>query len=279
MKGFFEQIGNWLASLFSAQFFITDIIDILIVTVLVYMLLRIVKTTRAKQVLKGLAVMIVVALTAALLNLTVLSFVMTTLLQSGVIILFIIFQPELRRGLEQLGRRKFLTLFTQNKQDPTPTIDHLIRTVQNLSKRRVGALIVIEQSSSLSDVVVSGTAIDGLVSSSLLENIFEPNTPLHDGAVIIKNNRLVAASCYLPLSENTALDRSLGTRHRAGMGLSERTDAGVIIVSEETGVVSFAYRGILHRYMNYKGLREKLDTLFTGKEPEKNEDTGEVPHA
>lgn len=277
MKDFFQEIGTWVSSLFSSQFFLLDLLDIIIVTVFIYMLLRIAKTTRAKQVLKGLVVLFVLAVVASLLNLTVLSWVMSMLLQSGVIIIIILFQPELRRGLEQLGRKKLLTIFSQTTEDPTPTIDNLIRTVQNLSKRRVGALIVIEQTSNLTDVCVSGTQIDGLVSSPLLENIFEPNTPLHDGAVIIKGLRIVAASCYLPLSENTALDRSLGTRHRAGLGLSERTDAGIIVVSEETGVISFAHQGILHRYMNYKALRERLELLYSGgkqKSPEKEQKEG-----
>ena len=167
--------------------------------------------------------------------------------------------------LEQLGRGSFSLRKKDggdNRKKAEKTVDEIVRTAQNLSKRRVGALIVFQMNSKLDDICETGTAIDACISSMLLENIFEPNTPLHDGAVIIRDMRVCAAGCFLPLSENTGIDKKLGTRHRAALGISERTDAVALVVSEETGVISYTRGGAIHRYIDSRSLRELLESLF-----------------
>lgn len=264
MKEFFINLFNDIASIFTAKIDLLDILDIIIVTVIIYLILRITKETRARQVLKGMGVVIIIAVITSWLRLSVISWVLSMLLQWGVLIAVILFQPELRRMLEQLGRGTFFDPKAEKHQeDAAITIDEMIRAIQSLSKRKVGALIVISQNSDLTDVIRTGTKIDAVISAMLLENVFEPNTPLHDGAMIVKENRVVAAGCFLPLSDNILIDRKLGTRHRAALGMSERSDSIIIVVSEETGVISYAKEGNLHRYLDSRALRELLEQIYT----------------
>ena len=265
MSEFFQNLWRSITVLFTTQISIGDIFDIAIVSVLIYMLLRVTKRTRAQQVIKGLGILLVLAVISSWLNLSVINWMFSTLLQWMLLIIIIIFQPELRQMLEQLGRGSFSLRKKDggdNRKKAEKTVDEIVRTAQNLSKRRVGALIVFQMNSKLDDICETGTAIDACISSMLLENIFEPNTPLHDGAVIIRDMRVCAAGCFLPLSENTGIDKKLGTRHRAALGISERTDAVALVVSEETGVISYTRGGAIHRYIDPRSLRELLESLF-----------------
>lgn len=265
MSEFFQNLWRSITVLFTTQISIGDIFDIAIVSVLIYMLLRVTKRTRAQQVIKGLGILLVLAVISSWLNLSVINWMFSTLLQWMLLIIIIIFQPELRQMLEQLGRASFSLRKKDggdNRKKAEKTVDEIVRTAQNLSKRRVGALIVFQMNSKLDDICETGTAIDACISSMLLENIFEPNTPLHDGAVIIRDMRVCAAGCFLPLSENTGIDKKLGTRHRAALGISERTDAVALVVSEETGVISYTRGGAIHRYIDSRSLRELLESLF-----------------
>ena len=233
MAEFFQNIWQSIVSLFTVQITVWDILDIILVAVLLYMLLKITRQNRAYMVLKGLGILLAVAVVTSWLRLSVISWLMSTLLQWGVLIVLVLFRPELRRALEQIGRGKLFDLSGKQKSDLEESnriIEEMLRMMQNLSKRKVGALIIIEQNSDLTDIIHTGTLLDASISSMLLENIFEPGTPLHDGAVIIKGTRIVSAGCFLPLSENNHVDRKLGTRHRAALGMSERSDAVSLIV-------------------------------------------------
>ena len=271
MSEFFQNLWRSITVLFTTQISIGDIFDIAIVSVLIYMLLRVTKRTRAQQVIKGLGILLVLAVISSWLNLSVINWMFSTLLQWMLLIIIIIFQPELRQMLEQLGRGSFSLRKKDggdNRKKAEKTVDEIVRTAQNLSKRRVGALIVFQMNSKLDDICETGTAIDACISSMLLENIFEPNTPLHDGAMIIRNNEIVAAACILPLVEDIAVARELGTRHRAGLGISSVSDSITIIVSEETGVISMARDGKQVRYIDSKALRNLLESIFIHKERE-----------
>jgi len=253
-----------------SQFNLRDAIDIIIVAFVIYQLLMLTKETRAEQVLKGLGIILVASRLSEFLKLQAIGWILNYTINAGAIALVIVFQPELRRALEQIGRGKIFekaNFLQQEEKDYSNVINELIKASQNLSKNKTGALIIIEQKTGIGDVVESGIRIDGLVSSALLENIFEPNTPLHDGAVIIKGDRIVAAGCFLPLTENPNLSKQLGTRHRAALGISENSDALSIIVSEETGIISMAKEGKLTRYLDSKGLRNILRKVY-GKEKE-----------
>lgn len=249
-----------------------DFVDIIIVSFVIYQVLLLTKQTRAEQVLKGLGIILIASSLSDLLKFQTLGWILHYTINAGAIALVIVFQPELRRALEQIGRGKIFEkayFLPQEERDFETIIMELIKATQNLSKKQVGALIVLEQKTGIGDVVESGTRIEGFISSALLENIFEPNTPLHDGAVIIRNDRIVAAGCFLPLTENPNLSKQLGTRHRAAIGISENSDALAIIISEETGVISLAQEGKLIRYLDSKGLREILIKAF-GKERDTN---------
>ena len=269
---FFQNVWQSITLLFTTQMGIGDIFDIAIVTMLIYMIMRVTKRTKAQQVLKGLGMLLLLAVISSWLNLSVINWIFSIILQWMLLIVVIIFQPELRQMLEQLGRGSRIvkkgakTSNTQEQDDKM--IQEIIKTAQNLSRRKVGALIVMQQNSSLDDILETGTKIDSEISSMLLENIFEPNTPLHDGAVVISSKRINAAGCFLPLSENNLIDKKLGTRHRAALGISERTDAIALVVSEETGVISYAKNGNIHRYIDSRSLRELLESVFSVKKEE-----------
>lgn len=239
--------------------YLSDVVDILIVSYIIYRLLLLLRGTRAVQLLKGLTVVIAAWMFSSVFQLTTLQWLIENLFSVGVIVLFIIFQPELRRALEQLGRGGFFGRSRQMEdQIVTRMVGELIKAIGHLSKRRIGALIIIERETGLSDYIESGIRLESALSVELLINIFLPNTPLHDGAVIVRKDRIMAAGCYLPLSENPFISKELGTRHRAGIGMSEVSDGIAVIVSEETGSISLAIQGQLERGLSEEELLTRL---------------------
>ncbi len=241
------------------------IFDILIIAIFLYKVLEWTKETRAYQVMKGIGLLFVASVLARLFGLTTISWILDSILASGTIflILFILFTPELRRVLERIGSHRISKLgVISDETDTRRLIQDLKRSILHLSKRRVGALLVFERKSGLGDIAATGVALDAALSGALIENIFEPNTPLHDGAVIIRGTTIIAASCLLPLSDDTKVARELGTRHRAALGVSAASDCVVIVVSEETGAISVAREGKLIRYLDEKALSNTLDGLL-----------------
>ena len=243
----------------------TDTLEIVIISFLVYQIILWIKNTRAWSLLKGLIVILVFILLAAILNMTTILWIAENVLSLAVIATVVVLQPELRRALEQLGRTNFFASLMPfdssrdvNGRFSDKTMQEIIKASFEMGKVRTGALMVIEQNQSLGEYERTGIELDALLTSQLLINIFEHNTPLHDGAVIIRENRIVSATCYLPLSDNMDLSKELGTRHRAGVGISEVTDSLTVIVSEETGHVSVAYEGQLYRNLDSEELKGKL---------------------
>ena len=247
---------------------IRDIFDILIVAMAFYKILMLIRETRAEQLIKGLFVLFALTKISEWLELYTLNWILDTTMTVGLIAILIVFQPELRRGLEYIGRSRFFTksLMEIKSESLNEVFDEIVDAVASLSRQKIGALIVMERETGLNEVVETGTRIDGKVTSDLLINIFIPNTPLHDGAVIIKDDKIKAAGCFLPLTDNTSLSKDLGTRHRAALGISERSDCLVIVVSEETGSISIAERGSLARYLDTKTLKQILIDMYKPKE-------------
>lgn len=242
---------------------LSDIADILIVAIIIYELLMLTRDTRGSAVLKGLAMLLLIVGISNLFGLTALNWLLMSVVNNGAVVLVILFQPEIRKALEQLGRGAVReNSHAGEGEDQARIIDEIIQCMTDLSRRRVGALIVFEQKTGLKDVIETGTAVDARISAPLLENIFEPNTPLHDGAVVIRGTRVVAGACILTLTEGRGISRELGTRHRAAIGISETTDAIVLIVSEETGIMSMARGGRLTRHLDTKSLREILEGIY-----------------
>ncbi|UHA71747.1 diadenylate cyclase CdaA [Paenibacillus sp. 481] len=238
---------------------IKNIIDILIVSYVIYKLLVLIRGTKAVQLLKGIFVLVLTWAISTWLDLYTLKWLMNQMFTIGVIAVVIIFQPELRRALEQLGRGKLFAGRSLAEEDETGrVIGEIIKAINYMSRRKIGALLVFERSTGLMEYTESGIAMDSRVSSELLINIFVPNTPLHDGAVIIREGNIAAAACYLPLSENPFISKELGTRHRAAIGISEVCDAISIVVSEETGQVSLAINGQVVRDIKEESLISKL---------------------
>lgn len=236
-----------------------DIIDILIVSYVIYKLILLVRGTRAIQMLIGIVVVVLTWALSIWFNLNTLQWMMNQMFTFGVLAVIVIFQPELRRALEQLGRGKlFSRTSSDEEQDVTHRITHILKAVNHLSKRKIGALIVFERETGLNDYLESGIPMESQITSELLINIFIPNTPLHDGAVIIRKNLIMAAGCYLPLSENPFISKELGTRHRAAIGMTEVCDAVCVVVSEETGQVSLAINGQIVRDVKEESLVSKL---------------------
>ncbi len=243
---------------------IADILDILIVAFLIYQLLKYTRQTRVSQVAKGIVVLLLASWLSELFGMRTLSTLLKWVISAGPVVLIVVFQPEIRRMLEGIGNS---SLFDRVKTDDREIevaliVTEMTRALLNMAKRRVGALIVIERRTRLTEIINTGTQVDGLISQPLIENIFEPNTPLHDGAVIVRGDRVVAAACLLNLSEGTGISRDLGTRHRAGLGISETTDATVFIVSEETGIVSMARGGKLTRHLDARSIELILHELY-----------------
>ncbi len=264
IRNFFIQYLSWL-SVPTFHISITDVLEIVILSVIVYRILLWIKDSRAWTLLKGIVFICVFILIAKIFQMDTIMYIITKGLDMIVVATLVIFQPELRRALEQLGEKKIfssLIPFDSSKEIKQrfsdKTINELVKGCVEMGKAKTGALIVIEQNVVLTEFERTGIALDSILTSQLLINIFEHNTPLHDGAVIVRGDRIVAATCYLPLSDNMELSKELGTRHRAGVGVSEVTDSLTIIVSEETGKISLALKGKLMRDVTSEELREQL---------------------
>ncbi|MEH7120680.1 diadenylate cyclase CdaA [Neobacillus vireti] len=239
--------------------YLASIVDIALVWYVIYKLLNVIRGTKAVQLLKGILVILLVRVVGEWLGLTTLSWMMQQAINWGFLAVIIIFQPELRRALEQLGRGRFFSRSsTQDDDNQEKTVEAIIKATDYMAKRRIGALISIERETGMSDYIETGIRLNSNISSELLINIFIPNTPLHDGAVIIQKNNVSAAACYLPLSESPFISKELGTRHRAALGISEVTDSLTVIVSEETGGISLTKNGELHRDLKVEELKELL---------------------
>ena len=239
---------------------ITDILDMAIMVFVFYKILTLIHSTRAASLLKGVLVFLAALMLSTVLNMNSITFLMDQLVRWGVVALIILFQPEIRRGLEEVGSRRFMAFFTRTETSSAveQAIDQTVLACTEMSASRTGALIVFERENVLDDMVRSGTVLDAAVSSELLKNIFFVKAPMHDGAVIVRNGRVLGAGCMLPLSKNVNLSRDLGMRHRAGIGMSENADAVVVIVSEETGSISVAIGGMLKRHLKPETLANIL---------------------
>lgn len=266
-----EQVTNFMSkylSILPASVRWEDILEIIIISFLVYQIILWIKRTKAWSLLKGLLVIMVFILLAAVFRMNTIIWLAKNVLSLAVVGIVVVLQPELRRALEQLGRKNILSAilsFDSSKGSSgrfsDRTIHEIVKACIEMSRVGTGALIVVEQNNSLYEYERTGIEVDGVVSSQLLINIFEHNTPLHDGAVIIKGNRITSATCYLPLSDSMALGKELGTRHRAGVGISEVTDSLTVIVSEETRRISVAFEGDLIRNISTDELSQKLEVI------------------
>ena len=267
METIVETISDYFTWLTLPAFKFTDVLEILILAFLIYNIIKWIKYTRAWTLFKGLLVLLAFSVFSAIMQFDVILWIIRNTISVGIIAFVILFQPELRRALEELGKRnifpKFISLTDSDENDrfSDKTIEELVKASFELARNKTGALIVIEKDSSLTEYEKSGIPIDAVVSSQLLINIFEHNTPLHDGAVIMRGDRIVSATCYLPLSPNLSLSKELGTRHRAAVGVSEVTDSLTIIVSEETGKVSIAQDGRILRNVDGGRLKSELVKL------------------
>lgn len=244
-----------------------NIIDMLVVAVLIYKLFLWIKGTRAVQLLKGLVILLVATTISNWLGLYTINWILKNIRTMVVVAIPVVFQPELRRALERLGRGQFFArpLVFLGVEDTTRIINEIVRSVLVMAKNKVGSLIVIERETGINDYIETGVKLDCVISAEFLINIFIPNSPLHDGAVIIRGDRLAAAGCFLPLTENPNLSNELGTRHRAALGITEISDSVALLVSEETGIISAAHEGKLTRYLDEKTLREVLTDLLIPK--------------
>jgi len=245
-------------------FRLMDLLDIAIVAYVSFKAIQLIQGTRALQLVKGLIVLVVSTKLSEWLGLYTINWILRNAMTVGVIALLIVFQPELRRALEQLGRGRFFSssLLGLADEEISRVIDHLAIACEELSRDKIGALIILEKQTGLNEYIETGIKISGDVTTELLINIFVPNTPLHDGAVIIRNDKIMAGGCYLPLTDNPNLSKELGTRHRAALGVTEETDAVAVIVSEETGVISVAREGKLSRYLDVKTLKNMLKDIY-----------------
>lgn len=246
---------------------IRDVIDILIVAAVLYKLFILIRETRAEQLTKGIVVLLILTKLSEWLELYTINWILNNAMTVGTLALLIVFQPELRRALEYIGRSRLFTksLIELRGESHLKVVEEIVEAAASLSRQKIGALIVLERQTGLNEVVETGTKLDALVSSDVLINIFIPNTPLHDGAVIIKDDRIKAAACFLPLTDNMNISKELGTRHRAALGISERSDSLSIIVSEETGAISLAENGTISRYLDTKTLRQILLDMYKPK--------------
>ncbi len=238
-----------------------DIIDIVIISYIFYRLILIIRGTRAEQLIKGLVLLLLAMVVSDKAGLNTLHWMLKQFMTIGLIAIPIVFQPELRRALEQLGRGRFFRRSYWNPQEFDQMLEELMKAIPVLVKKRIGALIVLERETGLKELIETGIRIDGVVSAELLINIFFPRSPLHDGALIMQGNHIAAAGCYLPLTDDPYLNKELGTRHRAGIGITEQSDAIAIMISEETGIISVAHNGVLTRYLDEKKLRKLLIDL------------------
>lgn len=245
---------------------ISDVVDIVIVTFVIYKIMEFIKETRAQQLVKGLLVLVLATFISGEFQLYTLNWVLKGTMTIGVIALVIIFQPELRRGLEYVGRQKLLKspIRQIGKERAKHIANQLVKAINTFSDQRIGALIVFEREVALKEICDTGTLIKADISSELLGNIFYEGSPLHDGAVIVRGDRIYAAGCVLPLTQNKELSKDLGTRHRAGLGITEHSDAMAVIVSEETGIISIAVDGKLSRFLDVKSVEKELLNFYLG---------------
>ncbi len=263
-----ETLKNFFQTGFSGST-VVSIIDILITAIIIYAILTWIKDTQAIQVVKGIVIIVVATQLSSWLGLTTINYILKNVITVGILALVIMFQPELRRALGKIGSTKFknyFSVFTKEKSEVNVTyvIEQIVSAVFEMSKSKTGALIVLERNTKIKEIIDSGTAIDSLTTKQLLLNIFIPNTPLHDGAAVIgrEDMRIKAAGCLLPLTQNNNLKQEIGTRHRSAIGMSEVSDSFVIVVSEETGVVSYALGGKLSRFLDAKTLTELLNNIY-----------------
>lgn len=249
-------------------FRLIDVLDIVIVAYLVYKILGFIQETRAQQLVRGLVVLGIVFFLSDFMKLYLLNWLLRNFVTMGLFALIVLFQPELRRGLEQLGRRNIVSgqFRSLDKENAIEVVKEIVAAVDDFSATRTGALIVFERETMLNDIIETGTIVDARISVRLLGNLFYEGSPLHDGAVIIRGDRIHAASCVLPLTEKKNIGRNLGTRHRAGLGVSEVSDALVIVVSEETGVISVAENGNFRRFMDLKSVEKILLGVYMPQE-------------
>ncbi|MDH4231963.1 MAG: diadenylate cyclase CdaA [Nitrospirota bacterium] len=245
---------------------ILDLLDIALMSIVLYRLLLIVKGTKAAQMLIGLGILLLASLASRYLELFTIDWLVQSFWAQIVIAIIVLFQPEIRRALAHMGEAQFLNFASAEE---LKSLEEIVRASISLANRKIGALIVIERDTSLKDFVEIGTNLDARVSKELLLSIFHPSSPIHDGAVIIKGNRIAAAGCFLPITLSSDLSKSLGTRHRAGIGLTEETDAVAIIISEETGFISFALGGKIEERIDMGTLRDMLTDIFTAKKSKK----------
>jgi diadenylate cyclase len=247
---------------------IVDLLEIAIVAFAYYKGYMLIRETRAKQLLKGIIMIVIITRLSSALKFYTISWILSNTLQVGLIAIVIVFQPELRKALEYIGRTTFFSFnFLESSEKTTEKIiEEIIKACAALSNQSIGALIVFELKTGLNEYIESGVRIDGDISNSLLINIFIPNTPLHDGAVIIKDQKIKAASCFLPLTDNTRLSQDVGTRHRAAIGITEKSDSIAVVISEEKGFISYSSDGRLYRDINIEELRELLKDIYKTEE-------------
>ena len=247
---------------------LVDAVDILLLTFIIYTLLNHTRQTRISQIIKGIVILLAATWVSDLIGMRTIHALLSWVINAGPVLLIVLFQPEIRRILEELGTTSLFdsTSRMQELSNTELIIDEMILALEHMARRRVGALIVIEQKTRLNDVISTGTMVDGVISQPLIENIFEPNTPLHDGAVVVRGDRVVAAACLLRLSDTTGVGRDLGTRHRAGLGVSEVSDATVFIVYEETGIISMTKDGHLVRHLDEASLHQILQGIYEKKD-------------
>ena len=260
-KNIFDNLG--ITEFARPSLGISDILDILIVAYIIYKIIFWIKETRAWVLFKGILVIFALAAVAMLLKLNTILWILSNTISVGIIAVIVVFQPELRKALEQLAKGKFFTAFARSSEETDDkaaqrTVDEIVKAAEKMGSVKTGALILIEQKVPLGDFERTGIPVDAIVSSQLLINIFEHNTPLHDGAVIVRRNRVAAATCFLPLTDSNEVSMELGTRHRAAIGASEVSDAYVIVVSEETGAISLARGGVLYRDLSPEQLKNMI---------------------
>ncbi len=240
-----------------------DLVDVILMSIIIYRLLLIIKGTKAAHMLIGLGLLLMASLLSGYFELYTVDWMIQSFWAQIVIAIIILFQPEIRRALAQMGEANIFRNLTSAEE--LKSLDEIVRATVALANKKIGALIAIERDTSLKDFVEMGTPLDAKVTKEILLSIFHPTSPIHDGAVVIKGNRIVAAGCFLPITMGPDISKSLGTRHRAGLGLSEETDAVIVVVSEETGMVSMAIRGKFETHLDMGTLRDTLTDLFTAK--------------
>ncbi|MCI2062311.1 MAG: diadenylate cyclase CdaA [Eubacteriaceae bacterium] len=250
---------------------VNDIIDIALVAFVIYKVLGFIRESRAEQLVQGLLILVLATWLSGVVHLYTINWLLKSLLTVGILALIVVFQPELRRGLEQMGRGKIMRpsqFGKMNKEKSMHVTHEFVKAIEEFSSKKVGALIIIERQTSLSDICETGTIIDAEVSANLLGNLFYEGSPLHDGAVVIRGDRIHAAGCVLPLTANMDLPSELGTRHRAGIGITEKSDCLTLIVSEETGIISIARDGRLERYLDEKAVEKTLLSIYLNQNEE-----------